>query len=623
MFFDQVAIHYSPFDYFLVNSNMVLKVILDAVQGAGIALLLSLIFTTWRHVSVKWDKWFPLLKGLLTITLWIGIGVGVVLATMALSKEGTNYAAFLCGALLGFIVIPAISGFTAVGPSEKLERGSAIASAEAVAKQIKKEKVKTYIELGGVPLPLSAEPYHFLIAGSTGSGKSVAINKMIDYLRERGDTAIIVDSGGEFLKRNYQAGKDFVLNPFDDRCVPWSPLAEMEGPWDAEALARSIIPNGTGESKEWNSYAQTLLMCCMQKLWERGQMSLKDLLYAVCAAPPNELQDLLANTAAAAQLASEKTLGSIRTIAANYLSSYNYLGDSQEPFSVLQFVKKCDGGFLYLTYRDDQLDSVKNLMSCVLDVAARTILSMQSDPNRRVWLIIDEFASIGKVQSIEAVATKARKVGGCLVIGLQAVSQLKDRYGEHSAQSILSCLSTWLVLRCADADTAEYMSKYIGEAEVTKTTESLSNSEQGASTSRSEQTQTQRVVLASEIQQLANCHGYLKLVGHYPVCAVKLAFPVKKDTDFPTFVPRDFKLKPLLKLEPTNPIFGQAQANKAIPQQTGSLQNTAINKEPVVVKATAPQENIKIEGKGLAGENGETITPQEAMKRLMLLRGQK
>lgn len=592
--------------------------LLDALKGLGVAFFISAIFWAWKWSATKWHTWFPALKNAVGGLLWIGMAAGIFLAMIVAFREDVNKIALLGGTVLGFLVIPFIKTMTGATVGEAHERGSAIASAEEVARQIKKEKVDTYLNLGGVPIPLGAEPYHFLIAGSTGSGKSVAINTMIDALRKRGDTAIIVDSGGEFLKRNYQADKDYVLNPFDDRCVAWSPLAEMEGPWDAEALARSIIPNGTGESKEWNSYAQTLLMCCMQKLWERGQTSLKDLLYAVCAAPPSELQGLLANTAAAAQLASEKTLGSIRTIAANYLSSYNYLNDHEEPFSVLQFVKRCDGGFLYLTYRDDQLDSVRNLISCVLDIAARTILSMQADPKRRVWLIIDEFASIGKVQSIEAVATKARKVGGCLVIGIQAVSQLKDRYGEHSAQSILSCLSSWLVLRCADADTAEYMSKYIGEAEVTRTTESTSNSEQGQSQSFSEQTLTQRVVLASEIQQLANLQGYLKLVGHYPVCGLKLNFPENKTTTYPTFTARDFKVKPLLKLEPTQPL--SPPDNSQMANSTGQPSpSQAVKAEP---SGVSPTPGLMIKGGGVTPEGESYISPAEAMRKLLILRNQ-
>jgi hypothetical protein len=96
---------------------------------------------------------------------------------------------------------------------------------------------------------------------------------------------------------------------------------KLGGPGDAEALAKSMVPDGVGDSKEWNSYAQTFLTSVLQRLLERNLFSGKDLLYYVQEASIAELTPLLAGTPAAAQLLSDRTFGSIRTIAANYLST--------------------------------------------------------------------------------------------------------------------------------------------------------------------------------------------------------------------------------------------------------------------------------------------------------------
>jgi len=528
-----------------MNTDIIGDFLQAAILGAGIYGILM----TWKRAAVGWDGWFPSLKKLAQVALWLTLGAIVIFLLQLSGKmSGTVWAG---AAILGFAVPPGIRLFLDKRtPAEKHERGARIESPTAVASLVKREKKKADIVLGGVPVPVDTEPYHMMVAGSTGAGKSVAIRTILDEIKGRGDTAILVDSGGEFLARYFNEATDYILNPFDARCVSWSPTAELEGPWDAESLARSIIPNGTGDSKEWNGYAQTFLTAVLQKLFEQRRLGLRDLLWCVQAAPISELIPLLAGTPAAAQLQSDKTFGSIRTIAANYLSAYNYLSDGSSDFSVSKFIREKKDSFLYLTYRDDQLDSLRNLLSCVLDVAARTILSLPPDSNRRVWLVIDEFASIGKVQSIEAVATKARKCGGCLVIGVQSVSQLIDRYGENAAQSILGCLSTWLVLRCTDPETAEYMSKYLGEAQVKKASEGKSSSDSGASHSWNEQSANQRVVMASEIQQLANLEGYLKLAGHYPVCDVKLAFPPQYDQATAPFEMRDFNKQPMLQLQP-------------------------------------------------------------------------
>jgi type IV conjugative transfer system coupling protein TraD len=531
---------------------MTTNLLLDFIQAGFLGAAIYAILMTWKRAAIGWDGWFPSLKRAAQAVLWLTLAV-VVYYLMRVGQGELSNTILGTAVILGFSVIPGAKlAMDRRLPAEKHERGAKIDSAAHIATLVKKEKKKADIVLGGVPIPVDTEPYHFMVAGATGSGKSVAIRTLLDHIKDRGDTAIIVDSGGEFLTRYYNKDTDYILNPFDDRCVSWSPTTELEGPWDAESLAKSIVPNGTADMKEWNGYAQTFLTAVLQKLFEQRRTSLRDLLWTVQAASIEELKPLLSGTPAAAQLQNDKTFGSIRTIASNYLSAYNYLADGESDFSVAKFIREKKDSFLYLTYRDDQLDSLRNLLSCVLDVAARTILSLPPDANRRVWLVIDEFASIGKVQSIEAVATKARKCGGCLVIGVQSVSQLIDRYGENSAQSILACLSTWLVLRCTDPETAEYMSQYLGDAQVKKATEGKSSSDSGDSRSWNEQSSNQRVVMASEVQQLPNLKGFLKLAGHYPVCDVKLTFPPQYDAATDNFKLRDFDKKPMMQLQPTS-----------------------------------------------------------------------
>ncbi|WP_087863448.1 type IV secretion system DNA-binding domain-containing protein [Comamonas thiooxydans] len=523
------------------------------------------LFNIWRKASARWVHWFPLVAKVAKFSLYGAAILLALLAVRVLNSASQDNSLFLL-VLIGFTAGPAMNQIAnRIRPKEKVRRGTRVADVAMVNKMAGKldaEDFQDSFELAGIKIPRSAEPYHFFVVGSTGTGKSVAITNLLDELEQRGDIALVVDSGGGFASRYYNPSRDAILNPFDDRCTPWSPTAEMNGPWDAEALAKSMIPDGIGESKEWNGYAQTLVTSVLRQLHAQKRLSIRELLYFVQAASMEELTPLLAGTPAAAQLVSEKTFGSIRTIAANYLATYAYLTDSDEPFSISSFIRNERPGFLFLTYRDDQLDSLRNMISCALDVAARTILALPANRHRRVWLIIDEFASIGKVQSIEAVATKSRKMGGCLLIGLQSVSQLKDRYGEHGAQTILSCLSSWLVLRCSDADTSEYVSKYIGDTEVSRMTRGESSSDTGGSDSLNEQIQTQRAVMPVELQALPNLQGFFKLAGNYPIASVKLGFPRNRDKAAETYAQRDFDAKPMLSLIPAAPADVSASAGR-------------------------------------------------------------
>lgn len=534
----------------------------------------------WRKAAQRWNAWFPVLRKTLEWGLFAFMGLVALYSLYAVAAGPLPALHTVTVFLLGLAAPELFVRFRASRESvkEETQRGSQLASPKDVAKRVKASKQKTFLDFGGVPIPEAAEPYHFLVAGSTGTGKSVLIKRLLQMIRERGDTAIVVDSGGDFLDKHFVEGRDFVFNPYDERCVGWSPTLEMQGAWDAQALARSIIPDGIGESKEWNSYAQTFVGSVLRKLWEANKLSLADFLYYVQVASVKELKELLSGTPAASQLSSEKTFGSIRTIATNYLASYDYLPTDQTPFSLTEMVNAEHSGVLFITYAENQLDSVRNMIATMLDVASRAILSLQPNPNRRIWLIIDEFASIGRVQSIEAMATKARKAGGCLVLGIQSISQLQDRYGDKGAQTILSCLSSWVVLRSADADTAEYMSRHIGDAEVARTHIGQSSGDSGDSSNVSEQRVTKRVVLASQIQQLENLHGYLKLAGGYPVCDLKLSFPAQSATAAGSFIARDFRARPLMLLAPS------AVAAAPASEQTSSAQTP-----PAPASAQAPQ----------------------------------
>ena len=506
------------------------------------------LFHAWRKCSSRWNNWFPLLALLAKGALWAS---AIVAGWLLMEAIGAGFDIYV------FIASAAIfplfwGGFDVFATREKTRRGAqtgSIARVNSMTKKLDKSEFDNALVLSKLTIPRGAEPYHFMIVGSTGSGKSVAITSLLDQIEARGDIALVVDSGGEFSSRYYRTERDHIINPFDARCAPWSPTAELEGPWDAESLAKSMVPDGTGDSKEWNSYAQTFVTAVLRRLAETQQLSVLHLLYYVQSAPIPVLEQFLEGTAASAQFASEKTFGSIRTIATNYLATYAYLQDNHEPFSVAKFIRKGEAGFLFFTYRDDQLDSLRNMVSCALDIAARTILALPASRDRRVWLIIDEFASIGKVQSIEAVATKARKMGGCLLLGLQSVSQLKDRYGDNTAQTILSCLSSWLILRVSDADTSEYISKYIGEREISRNTAGKSTSDSGVSSSSNQQVSNERAVMPAELQRLKNLEGFFKLAGDYPIADLKLEFPEQRDKISENYAQRDFVQNPMLDLK--------------------------------------------------------------------------
>src|SRR5438105_3059982 len=79
-----------------------------------------------------------------------------------------------------------------------------------------REAGKPQVLVADTPIPTWLETLHLLLAGATGTGKTVALGQIIETILRRCDRLIIVDPNGTFLSRFYLSG-DVILNPFEDR----------------------------------------------------------------------------------------------------------------------------------------------------------------------------------------------------------------------------------------------------------------------------------------------------------------------------------------------------------------------------------------------------------------------
>lgn len=474
--------------------------------------------------------------------------------------------AYVILALTGWIDLwPGCALWRRHGPAPQHLRGAAMASAKEVRTRIRRAGHAWSVELGGVPWPAAFEPQHLLIAGAPGSGKSVAITTTLDALRQRGDRVVVADSGGIYIARYFHQG-DVILNPLDQRAIAWSPLAEMTSTWDAERLARSIVPDATGESAEWRRHAQDLLRVILEHVWQQGGTN-NDILRLACTASMNELRETLAGTTAEPLCAqgNERMFGSIRATLTTQVGAFRHLPAEagRTAFSLRRWVES-GSGWAFWNYRDDQLDLIRPLLAAMLDTIAVGILSLPPNDARRIWLALDELASLGRIGSLEAFLTKARKAGGCAIVGLQSLAQLKTLYGVFETQTLLTCFASWLMLRTPDPETADYLSKVLGDREIRRVVGSGGISDTGTHDGWHEHVAPSRLVLASELQNLPALCGYLALPGEFPIAPITLELPTRATPVAQAFVARSHDQvsrvgkTPTPPAEPTSPDEGFA-----------------------------------------------------------------
>lgn len=402
-------------------------------------------------------------------------------------------------------------------------RGARVVHSDALIQKTIAKPRQAQIKIARVPMPLACEPNHLLLAGSTNTGKSTAVDELLQHALARGDRAIVIDPNGHALARFGKKG-DTVLNPFDKRAPGWSIFNELRKPYDVERFAKSVIPDsGDTSAQQWHGYAQQLFAETVRALTQTGETSTERLLYWLTQAPAKDLAALLAGSAASGlfEPGAEKALASTRFILSHHVGVFQYLRPGD--FSLRTWLESGQGN-LYITWREDMLATLRPLVSAWTDILIASILTLPDTQPRPLWLVLDELASLERLTSLEAGLTKGRKHGLRVVAGLQSVSQLDALYGAHNAKTLRSCFRNVLALGCSNADphTAKEISDGLGQCEVERLQTSHNQNRDGKGSTTTRQRSIEPAVLPSELMSLSPLHGFLKFAGDYPIGKIRL-----------------------------------------------------------------------------------------------------
>lgn len=88
--------------------------------------------------------------------------------------------------------------------------------------------------------------------------------------------------------------------------------------------------------------------------------------------------------------------------------------------------------------------------------------------------MLDELSSLNRVPALHPFLAQGRKYGGGAILCTQGYSQMVDSLGEKETKALASGCSNWAVLRCNDADGAEWLSKSLCRQESIEKSEGVS-----------------------------------------------------------------------------------------------------------------------------------------------------
>lgn len=431
---------------------------------------------------------------------------------------------------------------------EKFLRGAKIVPAKLLKQMVFKSNIKdaiknfsspfkTQYSISGIQFPKNNEFLHTIILGSTGTGKTNGILDLLDQIRRNGDSAIIWDKMGTYTSTYYDLNRDIILNPLDARSKSWSFFKEIRNESDYDYLASAFIQEKKGNSDQfWIDAARRVFAVFAKKLKEeRGSDATnQEFVDALLKVGYEELAQFLIGTEAASLISekSERTSLSILAILATHISSMKYLHDSADNFSIRNWVESNPNGFLFISSRSDQHESLQPLISTWIDIAVKALLSVEQNKfnsanPRRIWIILDELGSLHQLPSLLDGLSQSRQFGGAFLIVLHAISQLKSVYGKDKTDTITSLCGNKIFFRGADEETADYCSQNLGYQENEEVKEGISYgaSEIRDGVSLNIQKNSRRIVIASEIMNMKALEAYLKFAGHFPIS--KISFKIK------------------------------------------------------------------------------------------------
>ena len=364
---------------------------------------------------------------------------------------------------------------------------------------------------GGVPLVYDKDAAyvdngesHTLVLGATGSGKTAGvINPTMKMLMKARESIIVSDPKGEIYEKNSgllrELGYEIIILNFRDpqkgNC--WNPYHlpykfQKEGNFDKanellDDLSTNIVVDGKGQDPFWQNSASSYLTGLSLALFEDAESE----------------DEININSINLMMTQGEDKYG-----ASNYLKEYFNAKDPASPACVnalgtVNAPNETKGGVVavlkqkvktlavtknlseMLSKNDFEMDTIGEKPTAVFMIiqdekttyhALSTIFVKQCYESLisvahkhggelpvRVNFLLDEFANMPKFKDITTMVTAARSRRIRFLFIIQNFAQIKDKYGDHEAETIRGNCGNLIYLLTGELAALEEISKLCGD----------------------------------------------------------------------------------------------------------------------------------------------------------------
>ena len=385
-----------------------------------------------------------------------------------------------------------------------------------------------------LPLPKNHWTKHAIFMGGVGSGKTQILWPLVDQLVTSHKKLFLYDVKGDFTQglvadRNPRAT---IVSPWDARSGVWDIAVELSHDRQLiQAFATAFIPEQGGSSSAfwtgagrtvmagilecqyalfgtawgWTQLAESLAMSAadIKGLFEfvkrdyamvltPADMAVIDQALAVIGNDPDSAtaQSIFATIAAASR--SMAILSAAWGVADSFAIERQRKAKRNRWFTMHEWVhadERTLGPKKRLIVRQgSDKDTTSKLIRALVDVAATHIISptlADNEHGRTLAFVIDEWPTLGKVESLPSLIDKGRSKGCVCILAAQDTNQIQQAYGPEQSKALISMVGTHVICRMAMGESRKTMAQNFGTRKVLVYGASETSSQSGTSQSGS------------------------------------------------------------------------------------------------------------------------------------------
>lgn len=378
---------------------------------------------------------------------------------------------------------------------------------------------------------------HCLVNGAPGSFKSsTLLNALIwNFNFAKGKdkfTVFAMDVKPELARKS--------VDTRSDQCHVFNPSIKDGWGWDvwyglnsestddeiierADMLARAIIVNpGNGQNEFFYISAQNLLTCFLSWGFVTGlgftetiiqviSVPLKDLISTVCFDSNMDGHDAIKDPLRGYD---GKTSDGMQDVELTLRQELRIFQTRSVRYQMDENPKKAspadlvNGISVFLAIPDSLLKQYSAIFRLITQQVLNFLSSIPEEERADhdsplIWMLIDEFGSIGKIPDILDALARLRSRKVSIWLAVQGLSQLDISYGHDGSRAIVDNTETTLVFSCKDKSTVDIISSWCGQFVETKVSKNKKPGRMlGGSQSLSESGEYRNVMDAVDIMSL-------------------------------------------------------------------------------------------------------------------------